>query len=137
MNVHQPVVLVADDESMVRTLVRKLLHGQGFAVLSASDGQEALELSRAHPGPIDLVITDVSMPRLSGIDLCARLNEERPGTPVIVMSGTDVGEIVCEDLDVTFLGKPFSGTALMARVEAVLDASVKSKRQRPAEQGEH
>jgi YesN/AraC family two-component response regulator len=60
---------------------------EGYFVLSAADGQEGLELSRKYPGTIDLVITDVQMPRLNGTDLCAHLLEDRPGIKVLVMSG--------------------------------------------------
>jgi DNA-binding response OmpR family regulator len=78
LGVRQPIILVADDEVMIRNLVTILLQQQGYIVLSASDGQEGLELSRKYPGPIDLVITDVEMPRLNGMDLCAHLLQERP-----------------------------------------------------------
>ncbi len=68
LGVNQPIILVADDEVMIRNLVTLLLQSQGYVVLSASDGQEG-ELSRKYPGTIDLVITDVEMPRLNGMDL--------------------------------------------------------------------
>ena len=79
---HQPVILVADDEALIRNLVTLLLQHEGYFVLSAADGHEGLEVSRKYPGPIDLVITDVQMPRLNGTDLCAHLIEERPGIRV-------------------------------------------------------
>jgi len=68
LGVHQPVILVADDEALIRNLVTLLLQHVGYFVLSAADGHEVLELSRKYPGPIDLVITDVQMPRLNGTD---------------------------------------------------------------------
>ena len=83
----QSVILVADDEVLIRNLVTLLMQREGYFVLSAADGQEGLELSRKYPGTIDLVITDVQMPRLNGTDLCAHLLEDRPGIKVLVMSG--------------------------------------------------
>jgi DNA-binding response OmpR family regulator len=126
LGVHQPIILVADDEVMIRNLVTLLLQGHGYVVLSASDGQEGLELSRKYPGTIDLVITDVEMPRLNGMNLCAHLLEERPGIKVIVMSGADVGEIVSQNINMPFLPKPFDGEALLGRVRATLGAPVQS-----------
>ena len=122
MGVHQPIILVADDEVMIRNLVTILLQHQGYVVLSASDGQEGLELSRKYPGTIDLVITDMQMPRLNGMDLCAHLLEERPGIKVIVMSGAEMGEIVGQNINLPFLPKPFDGEALLERVRIVLNA---------------
>ena len=124
LGVNQPVILVADDEVLIRNLVTLLLQGEGYAVLSASDGQEALELSRKYPGTIDLVITDVEMPRLNGMDLCAHLLEERPGIKAIVMSGADMSEITRQNINLPFLPKPFDGEALLARVRTILGAPV-------------
>ena len=73
----QPVILVADDEPLVRNLVTLLMQQEGYFVLSAADGDEGLELSRKYPGSIELVIADVQMPRLKGSELCAHLLEER------------------------------------------------------------
>src|SRR5208283_3170773 len=65
----QPVILLVDDEEMIRILMTPMLEEHGYVALSASDGQEALEISRKHPGTIDLVITDLKLPRLNGSDL--------------------------------------------------------------------
>jgi DNA-binding response OmpR family regulator len=126
LGVRDPIILVADDEVMIRNLVTILLQQQGYIVLSASDGQEGLELSRKYPGPIDLVITDVEMPRLNGMDLCTHLLQERPGIKVIVMSGADMREIVTQNVHLPFLPKPFDGEALLARVHAVLPIPARS-----------
>lgn len=114
------VILVADDEALVRNLVTMLMQQEGHLVLSAADGHEGLQLSRQYPGPIDLVITDAQMPRLNGTDLCAHLLQERPGIKVLVMSGEDMGEIISNNANLPFLPKPFDGQALMARVRALL-----------------
>jgi DNA-binding response OmpR family regulator len=113
-----PVILLADDEEVIRILLTPMLQEQGYSVLSASNGQEALELSRRHPGTIDLLITDVDMPLLKGTDLCAQLLKERPGIKVILMSGAAKNGTI----NLPFLPKPFDGQALLARVRAILDA---------------
>ena len=122
----RPVVLVADDDQQIRNLVTKLLQEDGHHVLSASDGLEGLELSRQYHGAIDLVVTDVQMPHLNGIDLCARLREERPGIRALVMSGEDVSEIFAQYSNLAFLPKPFDIETLLSRVRDVLDDSVPS-----------
>src|SRR2546423_15034599 len=91
---HQPVILVADDEVIVRNLVTILMQLDGYLVLAAADGLEGLELSRKYAGKIDLLITDMEMPRLNGSNLRAHLLEERPGIKVLVLSGADIAEIV-------------------------------------------
>ena len=116
----QSVILVADDAVLIRNLVTLLMQREGHYVLSAADGHEALELSRHYPGSIDLVITDVQMPRLNGTDLCAHLLEERPGIKALLMSGADIREIVSQNVDLPFLPKPFDGQTLKARVRAIL-----------------
>jgi len=116
----QPVILVADDDALIRNLVTLLLQHEGYFVLSAADGHEGLQLSRQYPGVIDLVITDMQMPRLNGADLSAHLLEERPGIKVMIMSGADIGEIVSQNANLLFLPKPFDGETLKARVRAIL-----------------
>jgi DNA-binding response OmpR family regulator len=127
-----PVVLVVDDEVLIRNLVTMLMQGEGYYALSASDGMEGLQLSRSYSGIIDLVITDVSMPRLNGIELCTRLIEERPGIKSIVMSGGEVSGIVRTNLGLEFLPKPFDGEELKARVHAILSEPARKHGQTPS-----
>ena len=119
---HQPVTLAACDDVMTRNLVTMLMQDEGYFVLSASDGQEALELSRAYPGAIDLLITDVTMPRLTWTDLCSLLLEERPGTKVVVMVGTDMNGTVSPGVTSSLLPLPFDGETLKAKISAILAA---------------
>ena len=132
LGVHQPVILVADDEALIRNLVTLLLQHDGYFVLSAADGHEGLELSRKYPGAIDLLITDMEMPRMNGTDLCGHLMEERPGIKVLVMSGKDISEIISQNANMPFLPKPFNGETLKAKVRAILAAPVQ-----PAVQLDH
>jgi DNA-binding response OmpR family regulator len=115
-----PAVLVADDEAEILDLVTSLMEAAGYLVLPASDGHEALELSRRYPGTIDLVITDVEMPRLNGTDLCSHLLEERPGIKVLVMSGKDMDKLRRDAASLPVLPKPFDCETLKAKVQALL-----------------
>ena len=120
----QSVILVADDDALIRNIVTLLMEQDGHFVLSAADGHEGLELSRQYHGSIELAITDVQMPRLNGTDLCAHLLEERPGIKVLVMSAANMSEIVSQNVNLPFLPKPFDGQTLKARVRAMLAAPV-------------
>ena len=120
------VILVADDDPLIRSVVTVLLQGAGYFVLSADDGYEGLELSRKHAGRIDLLITDMNMPGMDGLDLCVHLKEERPGIKLLVMSGADMREIM-HNATIPFLPKPFDGETLKARVRKILGAPALSE----------
>src|SRR5687767_7126884 len=77
------VVLFAEDEEAVRWIGRRFLEADGWTVLEAADGMEALEIIGAHTGRLDLVITDLNMPRVSGRELAEVLSVFRPGLPVL------------------------------------------------------
>jgi PAS domain S-box-containing protein len=115
-------ILVVEDEGSVRKLVRKILEGRGYRVREAAQGEQAL--SEAAAGPIDLLLTDIVMPGLSGPELAQRFLLMRPGTPVLFMSGyTDTSAPgMALARDVPFLSKPFTPAALASKVRAVLDA---------------
>jgi DNA-binding response OmpR family regulator len=119
---HHSVILIADDNGFVRNLVALQMQHDGHFVISAADGQEGLELSRQYPGTIDLVITDVELPRMNGTDLCGHLLEERPGIKLLVMSGEDPRKIATQAINMPFLHKPFDGKSLTAKVETILAA---------------
>ncbi len=117
-------VLVVEDEPSVRTLAGRTLTGLGYAVLEADNGRDALTLTRQYHGPIDLVLTDVVMPELGGIELIEALAAERPDTAVLVMSGylePDTALDAIYEAGLPFLPKPFSPDTLSAAVRAVLD----------------
>ena len=80
-------VLVAEDEAQMRSLLRRCLASRGYQVLEASHGREALEVAARHDGPIDLLLTDVVMPHMSGKELAQRLRSLRPGLRVLFISG--------------------------------------------------
>jgi two-component system, cell cycle sensor histidine kinase and response regulator CckA len=114
----QPVILVAEDEVLLRNFVCLQLQRDGYQVLAAADGVEALEVARAYTGTIQMLLTDMIMPRMDGLALVRRFLEERPGTRILVMSGR--GEEREEMIDLPFLKKPFQVMALRDKVKEVL-----------------
>jgi CheY-like chemotaxis protein len=116
------VVLVVEDEDLVRRTVERMLQQLGHTVLAAHSGPAALALAESHVGPIDLVLTDVVMPEMSGSALGRRLAETRPETPVLYMSGyTDLQDRELGHLHGSaFLQKPFTQSALRERIAQVL-----------------
>lgn len=114
-------VLIADDEAGIRTLAGEVLRSHGYIVLQAADGVEALELAAKHPGPIHLLLTDLSMPPLGGRELHRRMKKVRPGTATLFMSGeldTDL------DPDAAWLPKPFATSVLVRKVNETLKVKV-------------
>jgi CheY-like chemotaxis protein len=125
---HEPVprgsgsVMVVDDEPGVRSLVEQVLERAGYAVYCACDGLEAVEFMREHPA-IDLVLLDVTMPRLDGRDTFRQLREIAPELRVILMSGYDEQSAVpglVREPSSTFLQKPFRPSTLLERVRRML-----------------
>jgi CheY-like chemotaxis protein len=118
-------VLLVEDEEQVRAAAHGILHRYGYQVLDASDGDEALRVFAGHSGTIDLVLSDVVMPRMGGPELAARLVAMRPGTKVLCMSGyTDEAVVGPEGLgsSVSFIQKPFEPKMLARKLREVLDA---------------
>ena len=118
-------ILLVEDQNPVRELVRRFLEMAGYRVLEAGGGPEALGISREHAGPIDLMVTDVVMPRMSGRELALQLASERPQMKVLYMSGHTEDAIVHHgvlDEGVELLHKPFSQRDLLLRVRRILDA---------------
>jgi CheY-like chemotaxis protein len=116
-------VLVAEDEQMVRVLIRKVLEQAGYTVLLASGGAEALQLAARHAGPIQMLVTDVVMPGMNGRELARRLLELRPDTKVLYLSGYADDAVERHgvlDPGTAFMQKPFSPGALASRVREVL-----------------
>jgi two-component system cell cycle sensor histidine kinase/response regulator CckA len=117
-------ILLVEDEDVVRGLARKILSEAGYKVLEARSGAEAIELSRGYAGPIDLLLTDVVMPVISGKEVAERLKELRPAARVLFMSGYTDEAVVRHgvlDANVEFLQKPFTWVRLAKKVRDVLD----------------
>jgi two-component system cell cycle sensor histidine kinase/response regulator CckA len=123
---HLATILVVEDEAGIRALVRKILRRQGYEVLEAANGDEALAICREHPGPIELLITDVIMPEVGGRELVDRFHELRGATKVLYVSGyTDDATIYSGKFPpgTAYLQKPFTLGALLDKVKEVLGSS--------------
>lgn len=117
------VVLLAEDEEAVRALTRTLLEQHGYTVLLARDGEEALEVAAAYEGHIDLLVTDVVMPRLGGRELAQRLGAQRPDVRALFMSGYTADTVLRQGImhdGIAFLQKPFKGRQMLRAVRDVL-----------------
>jgi two-component system cell cycle sensor histidine kinase/response regulator CckA len=120
------IVLVAEDEEMVRSLARRTLELHGYRVVEAADGRAALDLLERLGGGVDLVLSDAVMPELSGRALGEIIGTRWPSIPVIYMSGYPGKEVVERGLvspDAPFVSKPFTPVALARRTREVLDAA--------------
>ena len=117
-------VLLVEDETGVRDLVRKMLERRGYCVLAAADGAAALAIEERHEGPIHLLLTDIVMPGMNGPDLAQRLVRRRPTMPVLYMSGfapsamMDFGSLSAR---ADFIQKPFAAETLAAKVRVCLN----------------
>jgi CheY-like chemotaxis protein len=117
-------ILLAEDEDDVRALAREVLERHGYTVLEASDGREALRRYEAGAAGIDMILTDVVMPRMSGRELVDRVRAIRPDMRVLYMSGYTEDAILrhgVHDASTVLLGKPFAPAALLAKIREVLD----------------
>jgi PAS domain S-box-containing protein len=117
-------ILVVEDQAEVRHLAVAALERYGYTVLEASDGESALQLSDRHAGPIDLLVTDVIMPGMTGCDLASRLAEKRPETRALFVSGYTESTILKRGVlknEIAFLQKPFTPQTLARKVRSLMD----------------
>jgi CheY-like chemotaxis protein len=118
-------ILVVEDDQGVRTLARDVLEMDGYTMLEARHGEEALRVCEQHEGPIHLLVTDVVMPGMSGRQLAERLEPMHPEMKVLYVSGYTDNAIVRHGVlepGLAFLQKPFTPSALTRKVREVLDA---------------
>ena len=117
-------VLLVEDEPAVREMTQAALQRHGYTVLPAASGAEALQIARANHGAIDVVLTDVVMPGMSGPQLVERLREDQPRLAALFMSGYTSDAVLrhgIETGEADFLQKPFSTSALATKLRQVLD----------------
>jgi two-component system, cell cycle sensor histidine kinase and response regulator CckA len=114
-------ILLVEDEDAVRKLVHEVLSQHGYVVLQASRPEEALQHSRRHPGKIDLLLTDVVMPHMSGRELADRLAPARSDMKVLFISGYTEDAVVARCPQTALLKKPFTPAALAHKVRTILD----------------
>lgn len=118
-----PTVLLVEDEEMVRSFIRKVLHREGYTVLEAADPDEALRFAEQHESPIHLLLADIALPWMRGTELFQRFSPHHPETRVIYMSGYTreaIGPCPLLAAGEGFLQKPFSPGALLNTVREVL-----------------
>jgi two-component system, cell cycle sensor histidine kinase and response regulator CckA len=124
-------ILVAEDQQSIRELTCEFLKASGYTVLEATDGSQALELAECYEGAIDLLLTDVVMPKMGGRELANRLSAARPQIKALYMSGYAEYSPAGHDMldpDAIWLQKPFSLNHLLYKVREVLDARLGSGR---------
>lgn len=117
------VILLVDDEPTLRTLVRKILERAGHTVLEGAGPHEALELARRHP-MIDLLLTDVVMPEMGGVELAREVEKIAPNARVLYMSGYPDETLARQGVPIEkaeFLRKPFSPELLAKTIRRILE----------------
>jgi signal transduction histidine kinase len=114
-------ILVVEDQTDLRNFVRRILVGHGYRTLDAGSGVEAIAIAARHSGPIHLVLTDLVLPGIDGIEVARRIVSDRPGVRVLTMSG--YADRVNPEMDqgTPLIHKPFSADALLRQVRSILD----------------
>jgi len=118
-------ILLVEDSDVVRDVIASLLESGGFTVLKASGGEEALALSRRGDAPIDLLLTDIVMPEMSGVELADRLERERPGVRILFMTGYAEDTVLREGVlgrNREYIGKPFTQKEIVKKVREALSS---------------
>ncbi len=116
-------VLVVEDEAALREVTRRILARNGYQVMVAANGEEALAVSAAHPGQIDVLITDVVMPHMQGKEVAERVHVLQPEIRVLFMSGYTQGLLGAQGVlepGLSLIEKPFSEAALLAKIREIL-----------------
>lgn len=118
-------VLVCEDDEQLGMLVEIILSEHGYNVLLAARAEQALELAAEHAGAIDVLVTDVELPRMSGPELVGRLQSEFPALEVLLLSGYPADSIPGRPMpdDFAFLQKPFTETSLLQKIESLVELS--------------
>ena len=118
-------ILIAEDNEGVRALTVRILTSAGYRVFEGCDGVDAIETLRSLPEPIDLLITDIMMPRMNGSELTAHFQRIQPGTPILLISGYIDEDHVRRAFSSpdAILPKPFTPDALLARVAELIGAA--------------
>ena len=130
------VVLVVEDNQFFLKMQRIMLERAGFTVITANDGQQGLDIFKQFRDELDVVVTDLMMPRLNGLELCRRIREQKPATPVVLVTGA--GEEVepgSGGFDAA-MRKPFDPRDLVEVVKQLASLTPRERRERQAAHGE-
>lgn len=117
--VAKKMILLADDDGPLRKFVATLLTQYGYDLIIASDGKEALQKALDYDGEINLLLSDIEMPGMTGIELAIQLNQSRPKTKILLISGLDSGVLILNN-GWQFLPKPFLAEMLRDRIRDFL-----------------
>ena len=115
-------ILIAEDENALREVTRRVLARNGYQVLTAASGQEALDTAAAHPGPIDILLTNVVMPKMQGKEVADRIRELQPRIRVLFMSGYTQGILGAQGIlepGINLIQKPFTEAILLEKINAI------------------
>ena len=126
---HGETVLVVEDEAAMLQVTRRLLARNGYQVITAVNGLDAIEVAAGHPGNIDVLLTDVIMPQMLGKEAASRICALRPGVKVLFMSGYTQGVLDTQgvlEAGVNLIEKPFTEASLLAKLREVLAIPVAS-----------
>jgi DNA-binding response OmpR family regulator len=115
-------ILLAEDDPGVRKYVREILERHGYTVLETSNGREALEAPRQHPGPVHLLLADAVMPEMGGLELSGQFQAARAGVRMLCMSGYSDRVWPQAETPAGYIQKPFPPAALLTRIRTLLDA---------------
>jgi CheY-like chemotaxis protein len=118
-------ILVVEDEEMLLELLETILIGSGYTVLTAKDGQEALELYMSRDGKIDLILSDMGLPRLGGWEMFQKIHKMNPSMKAILASGyldPKLRKELIEAGAVDFVQKPYEPDIILARIREALDS---------------
>lgn len=121
-------ILLVEDESLLRRLIAQFLRGEGFEIVEAADGREGVEQFSTSVNPFDLVLLDLNLPILPGVEVCRRIKLQRPEQPVIICSAAildgHIAALAAMDVD-QFLSKPYHPAELLNRITIELQRSVR------------
>ena len=123
-------ILLAEDDAPIRKFVTALLTKCGYNLLVATDGKDALQQSQQFTGTIHLLLSDIEMPEMTGIELAIQINQHRPETKILLISGLDAGMLVLNN-GWQFLPKPFMAEMLRDRVRDFLSEQPPIKERLP------
>ena len=116
-------ILVVEDEELVRSMIIALLEDYGYKILDAPNGEEAFRIAASYPEKIDLLVTDVILPKQSGKEVALRLVKERPDLKVLFMSGYTENSIVHHGVleeGINFIQKPFANQVFIQKISTIL-----------------
>ncbi len=117
-------ILLVEDDTAVRAVAHRSLRRFGYDVLTAARGEDALQIAEDHDGEIDLLLTDIMMPGMNGVEVASAVSKIRPGIQIFFMSGYADQDLVRQGLlepGTHFLQKPFTPQELAERIRQILD----------------